>query len=743
MRSTTQNSKFKKMRIKTLTIAALLTAHTCAFAQFVIEKNAGTSVSIDSTDISFTPNGDGWNVGGTSIADIKSISVTPLATRLSNYSAPTYPDYYRSISGWDQRSQWNLANVHDPSVMRADDGYYYMYTTDASFGNAHVGHGHFMCRRSKNLVDWEFLGGTMPTVPAWIQPKLNEIRKAMGLGESTIDFSDDTKFGYWAPCVRRVKSGLYRMYYAITCDGTLNGDTTWSERAFIGMMETSNPADINSWVDKGYVTTNASDKELNFKVANTDYANCYYKWNAIDPSYIITPEGEHWLIYGSWHSGFAAMQLDPETGKSIVEHGNPWGDISAYGTMVNTRLMGNRWQGSEAPEVVYHDGYYYLFMAYDELSVAYNTRVVRSTNINGPYTGIDGTDVSTVGGEAFPIVTHPYKFSEGYGWVGISHCAVFDDGQGNYFFSSQGRLPANAYGDAYSNAIMQGQVRRLVWTADGWPVVMPECYGGVPQAQISESELTGNWENICLDYQYGKQDEPTIVTLAADHTVSGTPFSGDTWSFDSSNNVLTVGDTKLYVSREADWETTPRKASLVYAGLNGSQTLWGKRADGTRTYGATDNTAGWWTSFSPYFVSEQSDCTFHFSFTNYTDKADNWDNYVLAVTNGKERNSTGYEEYLILRADNFGWGTCYDAAGLSCDFDWTTFKEDMDSAKVDMTITTKGTGLTVTTVITTTSGKTYNYGYTSTALPTAARGAFLTMEKAHIALDMDNCYVKE
>ena len=30
----------------------------------------------------------------------------------------------------------NLANVHDPSVMKAADGYYYMYQTDASYGNA-------------------------------------------------------------------------------------------------------------------------------------------------------------------------------------------------------------------------------------------------------------------------------------------------------------------------------------------------------------------------------------------------------------------------------------------------------------------------------------------------------------------------------------------------------------------------------------------------------------------------------
>ena len=73
--------------------------------------------------------------------------------QLLNYQAPTYPDDYTSIAGWESRDQWNLANVHDPSVMKADDGYYYMYQTDASYGNAHEAGGHFHCRRSQNLVD--------------------------------------------------------------------------------------------------------------------------------------------------------------------------------------------------------------------------------------------------------------------------------------------------------------------------------------------------------------------------------------------------------------------------------------------------------------------------------------------------------------------------------------------------------------------------------------------------------------
>ena len=494
-------------------------------------------------------------------------------------------DDYTNIADWSNRFKWNLANVHDPSVVLADDGYYYMYQTDASYGNAHVGEGqargHFYCRRSKDLVNWEFMGPTMHGVPTWMKAKLNEIRKAMGLGTSTTDFRNQNQFGYWAPCVRRISKDLYRMYYVVTLPGTINGAGTWSERCFIGLMETKNPADIDSWVDKGYVVTNYSDLELNYKVSATDYAHCYFKYNAIDPSLIINEKGEHWLVYGSWHSGFAAMQLDPSTGKPLHALGNPWGkeNEASYGKFIYTRQLGNRWQASEAPEVVYHDGYYYLFIAYDELSVAYNTRVVRSKNIDGPYYDITGKDVTNHGGDAYPILTHPYKFGNHHGWVGISHCAVFNDGKGNWYYASQQRFPENYKGNANSNALMLGGVRSVVWTSDGWPLVLPERYAGITQKAITETELLGDWQHIKLAYHYKKQDASVVMTLGNDHKVKSGWKAGKTWTFDASKNVLTIDNERFYLRRELDWEANPRKETIVYVGLSkdGKTTYWGKK----------------------------------------------------------------------------------------------------------------------------------------------------------------------
>src|SRR5690606_35585992 len=133
-----------------------------------------------------------------------------------------------------------------------------------------------------------------------------------------------------------------------------------------------------------------------------------------------------------------------------------------------------------------------------------------------PYVGIDGLPALT-SNELLPVVTHPYKFVNDHGWVGLSHCAVFNDGKDNWYYASQGRLPHNVPGINASNAVMMGHVRAITWTADGWPMVMPERYGAVPDVPIKESELMGDWEHIDLGYSYANQKEPVTMTLGSDH----------------------------------------------------------------------------------------------------------------------------------------------------------------------------------------------------------------------------------
>ena len=574
--------------MKKLLIIALLAVVNMAQAQYVIEMNDGNVVKWN-YELNVIQNGTGdvWSLSRTDkfnnnleLSKVKSVSIATMAERLAAYKAPNYNDDYRNNSGWDKRSSWNLANVHDPTVMRADDGYYYMYQTDASFGNVHNGNGHFHGRRSKNLVDWEYLGATMPTVPSWVKDTLDASRTRLGLPLIT-----NPQYGYWAPCARKVKSGLYRMYYCIVVDNYIKTgkpaseafDGSWGERAFIGLMETDDPAS-NNWVDKGFVLSSMSDRGKNWARSSTSDWEGYFRYNAIDPTFIITPEGEHWMIYGSWHSGFAAVQLNPETGKTLKEMPEFFttlGTLNSVVKRVYTRTSNNRWQGSEGPEVIYRNGYYYMFMAYDGLTVPYNTRVVRSEKIDGPYFNIAGTNV-TNGGDALPLMTHPYKFGNDHGWVGISHCAVWNDGNDNWYYCSQGRYP-ESYDTWAPNAIMLGHVRSIRWTKDGWPIVMPERYAAVPQTPITEEDIVGTWEHIDMGYNYGNQKASSDMVFSADHKITSGTWKNGTWSFDPDTNTLTANGVELLLQRECDWEASPRKHTIVYAGITNSKTYWGKK----------------------------------------------------------------------------------------------------------------------------------------------------------------------
>ena len=516
-----------------------------------------------------------------------------------DFTIPSYPDDYSAISSWSNRDDWNLANVHDPSVAYYD-GYYYMYGTDASYGNAHEGHGHFQGKRSTDLVNWKWVGGPFYDAPSWVADSLNAIRSRMDLDPIA---NEDIVYGYWAPVVRRVNVGgqdILRMYYSIVIHNYIKTgnptsaafDGSWTERAFIGMCESTDPAGA-VWEDKGFVTTSSSDRGLDYSRANTNDWNGYFYYNAIDPTYIVSPEGNHYLIHGSWHSGFALLQVDPTTGKPLNALGNPWADnagelTARYGVRIGTRTAGSRWQGSEAPEIIYKNGYYYLFLAYDGLDVPYNTRVVRSTNIEGPYLDIKGRNFTNGEGDTYPIVTHPYKFNLSYGWVGIAHCCVFQkENTDEWFYMSQGRLPANVGGNAYSNAIMMGHVRRIVWCPASasepdnlWPIALPERYAGVPNdyGAITEDELVGTWEHINLSYHYAQQDGATNLTLNSDGTMAGA-LTGN-WSYDETKKQLTLGNVIVCVEREVDWEASPRKVTLVYAGTekNLDATYWGKKS---------------------------------------------------------------------------------------------------------------------------------------------------------------------
>lgn len=107
--------------------------------------------------------------------------------------------------------------------------------------------------------------------------------------------------------------------------------------------------------------------------------------------------------------------------------------------------------------------------------------------------------------------------------------------------------------------------------------------------------------------------------------------------------------------------------------------------------GAEDNSAGWWTEFSQYFMVP-SGKKLYVEFENYGSGANNWNNWNACVANGLTREADGYSEYFVLRSDWYGWGNAdYNASVIEFDYggeevNWDEFREKMQGAYVTMSL---------------------------------------------------------
>ncbi|MFO7998125.1 MAG: hypothetical protein R6U86_04005, partial [Bacteroidales bacterium] len=76
------------------------------------------------------------------------------------FEGPLFFDTYHEI--WTQRDLWSIYNVHDPTVLKTDDGFV-MYNTDVSMGNVHpVG---LAKRTSPDMVHWTWEGTAFDGAP--------------------------------------------------------------------------------------------------------------------------------------------------------------------------------------------------------------------------------------------------------------------------------------------------------------------------------------------------------------------------------------------------------------------------------------------------------------------------------------------------------------------------------------------------------------------------------------------------
>ena len=299
----------------------------------------------------------------------------------------------------------NTAPVHDPAILY-DNGTYYLFTT----GNNGDAEGLLALRTSTNLTDWTLRGGSYTAIPAWAKTAV-----------------PDTG-GMWAPDIIKV-GNQYRLYYSISAFGRNN--------SAIGLATASTidpAAPAANWQDQGAVVQSS---------ASDDY-------NAIDPMVFTDGGSRMWMAFGSFWTGIKVIELDPATGKRLA------GDPAPRG------LASRPSPGAvEAPYIVRHGGFYYLFVSFDSCcqgaTSTYNTVVGRSQSPTGPYVDRSGKPMLEGGGT--PVLGNGQ--GDGSRYVGRGHVAILQRDGGDH-------IVYHAY-DRQRNGFPTLQIQPLAWDADGWP----------------------------------------------------------------------------------------------------------------------------------------------------------------------------------------------------------------------------------------------------------------------------------
>ncbi|MFL6843321.1 MAG: glycoside hydrolase family 43 protein [Allosphingosinicella sp.] len=224
------------------------------------------------------------------------------------------------------------ADFPDPAILRANDGFYYVYATqterDGNWINLQVA-------RSRDLAHWQVLGDALPAKPAW--------------ASRTQDF--------WAPHVVE-QDGRYVLYYSAKPDAALSDDQKGLCLAVATARRPQGP-----FTDVGRPLL------------------CGQSFVNIDPMAFEDPATGKRLLY--WGSGFEPLK---------VRELAPGGLAFAPGSQATELVPPVKGSGYEAlvegSWVVRRGGFYYLFYSGDNCcgkDAHYAVMVARSRSATGPF----------------------------------------------------------------------------------------------------------------------------------------------------------------------------------------------------------------------------------------------------------------------------------------------------------------------------------------------------------------------
>lgn len=527
----------------------------------------------------------------------------------------------QEVSAEDNDSEpieFERASVHDPSIIKADDGTYYV------FGS------HVAAAKSTDLIHWNSIVDreyqTPENNPIYGNLSENLAESFEWAGEDDADSSGG--FAVWAPDIFWNKdyvwddgsTGAYMMYYSVSStyirsaigiavSKDIEGPFEYRDTIIYSGFHNEEAYDNNSDVNKHWENTNIPDLIADgvFAEVNEDwfavggaYNNGLYT-NAIDANILYDENGDLYMTYGSWSGGTFILELDKETGTPIY----PGEDgTTEDGRMIDryfgTKIAGGYGRSGEGTYAVYDEEteYYYLYITYGGLfsEGGYQMRQFRSENIKGPY--VDASGNEAVFPETFDIGVGNFPDLD-------DHKNIGNKMMGNFLFKNESDEAGTGIGTGYMapghNSYLQDdelgkefivthtrfpeqgemhevRVHQTFKNSDEWPVPTPYHYAGETIESVSEKDIRGEYKYINHGKEInGELIESSPINLKKDNTVSGAVTG--TWKlYDDYRVELTVEDKTYDGVFIKQYDPTAEQWVMTFSAMSGDGTvIWGSQ----------------------------------------------------------------------------------------------------------------------------------------------------------------------
>ena len=542
----------KKNVVITLTILSLLLQTGCSYPLSPVSYS-----SFKTADTAVNSKNDTADVASSALSDLKT----------------------GSVRGGD--------SVHDPSIIEAPDGTYWIFGT------------HMEVARSDDLRYW---AKVYSGVNRWNKLFSNLFEEdENGVREAFAWVGKNVEGGYsvWAPDVIYNEAMQKYVMYFCTSSSYIKSSLCYAVNdAIEGPYEFKGRLIDSGFSKSTAKKTNILDyiayEDLNDKylILKADYNNMLWP-NAIDPTAFYDRDGKMWLVYGSWSGGIFLLELDEETGLPIHPANNDEENIDAY---FGKRLIGGSHQSIEGPYILYDEvsDYYYLFVSYGSLTHdgGYQIRLFRSQDVTGPYLDPSGNTCGSenhadyglkmIGNYTFPSLDVTYM-APGHNSAFIDSKQAADGSKKMYI----------VYHQRFSDReeFHEPRVHELFRTKDGWLVMAPfaadlETPAAVPVVE-NASDIAGAYYYVNHGLDISERVPDTVpIRLTEAQTIldsNGTVIGA--YELDPENAYITISiqdsssaSVEEYngVLRDMTDEAGNPVRCFTACGEN-NQTIWGVR----------------------------------------------------------------------------------------------------------------------------------------------------------------------